>query len=166
MVGSCLLFPCLLAAADPLQPAQDALERLVGSNSSALFELSITSEPCASNMNCSSLADSSTLGHIAITGSSVNDLLFGIGTYIKQYCNVSLTWTKTGGMSGAKASACGAGSSLPAIGNSKVVYQRVVKWTYYQNVVMSSYSFVWWDWPRWQIELDWMALHGINLALM
>jgi len=24
---------------------------------------------------------------------------------------------------------------------------------------------VWWDWPRWEREIDWMALNGINLAL-
>ena len=23
----------------------------------------------------------------------------------------------------------------------------------------------WWDWARWERELDWMALHGINLPL-
>lgn len=28
-----------------------------------------------------------------------------------------------------------------------------------------SYSFVWWDWARWEQEIDWMALNGINLAL-
>jgi alpha-N-acetylglucosaminidase len=24
---------------------------------------------------------------------------------------------------------------------------------------------VWWDWLRWEREIDWMALNGINLAL-
>ena len=33
------------------------------------------------------------------------------------------------------------------------------------NVVGFSYSSVWWDWARWERELDWMALHGVNLAL-
>ena len=23
----------------------------------------------------------------------------------------------------------------------------------------------WWDWERWQKEIDWMALHGINMPL-
>jgi alpha-N-acetylglucosaminidase len=23
----------------------------------------------------------------------------------------------------------------------------------------------WWDWPRWEKEIDWMALHGINMPL-
>jgi hypothetical protein len=26
-------------------------------------------------------------------------------------------------------------------------------------------SYVWWDWARWEKEIDWMALHGINLPL-
>uniref|UniRef100_A0A674IH72 Alpha-N-acetylglucosaminidase n=2 Tax=Terrapene triunguis TaxID=2587831 RepID=A0A674IH72_9SAUR len=34
-----------------------------------------------------------------------------------------------------------------------------------QNVCTQSYSYVWWDWPRWEREIDWMALNGINLAL-
>lgn len=26
-------------------------------------------------------------------------------------------------------------------------------------------SYVWWDWERWEKEIDWMALQGINLPL-
>jgi alpha-N-acetylglucosaminidase len=32
-------------------------------------------------------------------------------------------------------------------------------------VCTESYSFVWWDWARWEKEIDWMALHGINMPL-
>lgn len=39
------------------------------------------------------------------------------------------------------------------------------RYRYYQNVCTHSYSFVWWDWARWEQEIDWMALNGINLAL-
>nr|POF20224.1 alpha-n-acetylglucosaminidase [Quercus suber] len=46
-----------------------------------------------------------------------------------------------------------------------VMIQRPVPWNYYQNVVTSSYSYVWWDWERWEKEIDWMALHGVNLPL-
>jgi hypothetical protein len=28
-----------------------------------------------------------------------------------------------------------------------------------------SYSTTWWDWDRWEQEIDWMALQGINLPL-
>lgn len=33
------------------------------------------------------------------------------------------------------------------------------------NVCTVSYSMAWWDWKRWEIEIDWMALQGINLPL-
>jgi hypothetical protein len=26
-------------------------------------------------------------------------------------------------------------------------------------------SFAWWDWKRWEKEIDWMALQGINFPL-
>ncbi|PKK17781.1 N-acetylglucosaminidase, alpha [Columba livia] len=39
-----------------------------------------------------------------------------------------------------------------------------VQYRYYQNACTQSYSYVWWDWARWEREIDWMALSGINLA--
>ena len=39
------------------------------------------------------------------------------------------------------------------------------KFRYYQNVCTSSYSFAWWNWSRWEREIDWMAINGINLPL-
>ena len=35
----------------------------------------------------------------------------------------------------------------------------------YFNVVTYGYSLVYWDEARWMEELDWMALHGVNMAL-
>ncbi len=39
------------------------------------------------------------------------------------------------------------------------------RFRYYQNVCTVSYTFVWWDWARWEQEIDWMAMHGINMPL-
>lgn len=39
------------------------------------------------------------------------------------------------------------------------------KYRHYFNVCTFGYSTVWWDWKRWQKEIDWMALHGINMPL-
>lgn len=41
----------------------------------------------------------------------------------------------------------------------------MVRFRYYQNVCTQSYSNVWWDWPRWEKEIDWMALNGYNMPL-
>nr|GEU92850.1 hypothetical protein [Tanacetum cinerariifolium] len=46
-----------------------------------------------------------------------------------------------------------------------LMIQRPVPWNYYQNAVTSSYTFAWWDWQRWEKEIDWMALQGINMPL-
>lgn len=32
----------------------------------------------------------------------------------------------------------------------------------YLNVCAYGYSTPWWNWTRWEQELDWMALHGVN----
>ena len=39
------------------------------------------------------------------------------------------------------------------------------RFRYYQNVCTVSYSSAFWDWARWEQEIDWMALQGINLPL-
>jgi len=39
------------------------------------------------------------------------------------------------------------------------------RFRYYQNVCTVSYSSVWWTWARWEQEIDWMAMNGINLPL-
>ena len=59
---------------------------------------------------------------------------------LTRYCSVSLTWVKTGGITGGRA-VCGL--ALPRVGAS-VHWTKRAPWTYYQNVVDSSYSFAWW----------------------
>lgn len=36
---------------------------------------------------------------------------------------------------------------------------------YYFNVVTFGYTTPYWDWARWEREIDWMALHGIDMPL-
>lgn len=36
---------------------------------------------------------------------------------------------------------------------------------YYFNVVTYGYTMPYWDWNRWEKEIDWMALHGIDMPL-
>lgn len=36
---------------------------------------------------------------------------------------------------------------------------------YYFNVCTFGYSMPYWDWTRWEKEIDWMALHGFNMPL-
>ena len=36
---------------------------------------------------------------------------------------------------------------------------------YYFNVVTYGYTMPYWDWERWEKEIDWMALHGVDMPL-
>lgn len=36
---------------------------------------------------------------------------------------------------------------------------------YYFNVVTFGYTMPYWDWARWEREIDWMALHGVDMPL-
>jgi alpha-N-acetylglucosaminidase len=35
----------------------------------------------------------------------------------------------------------------------------------YLNPCVWGYTTPWWDWPRWRREIDWMAVHGIDMPL-
>lgn len=53
--------------------------------------------------------------------------------------------------------------SLPAV--EKVHVESGFKNNYYFNVVTFGYSTPYWDWARWEKEIDWMAFHGIDMPL-
>ncbi|KAG0296885.1 hypothetical protein BGZ96_008240 [Linnemannia gamsii] len=98
---------------------------------------------------------------IAIEGATLSALGAGLNHYLKQVCKVEMTW------SGDRF------DQLPVVpplipaeaGVDGIVRASFVPWRYYMNVVTFGYSFAFWDWKRWQRELDWMMLTGINMAL-
>lgn len=36
---------------------------------------------------------------------------------------------------------------------------KIIVWLFFKD------TFAWWDWERWEKEIDWMALQGINMPL-
>ncbi|KAK8481335.1 hypothetical protein V6N12_041558 [Hibiscus sabdariffa] len=99
---------------------------------------------------------------ITIRGTTAVEIASGLHWYIKYFCGAHVSWDKTGGVQLASVPKPGL---LPRVKDGGVLVQRPVPLNYYQNVVTSSYSYVWWDWERWEKEIDWMALQGINLPL-
>lgn len=75
--------------------------------------------------------------------------------YINEFGNGQITWN---------------GSNLKLPDPLPRVTQKIRKKTpyqyrYYLNYCTFNYSMSWWDWKRWEKEIDWMALHGINMPL-
>eukprot|EP00117_Sycon_ciliatum_P016941 scpid38479/ scgid16158/ Alpha-N-acetylglucosaminidase; N-acetyl-alpha-glucosaminidase; Alpha-N-acetylglucosaminidase 82 kDa form; Alpha-N-acetylglucosaminidase 77 kDa form len=98
-------------------------------------------------------------GLIELCGTNGVALAKGLYWYLRTYCNATVTWGHHGTGDHLELP-----SPLPAVPKT-VRVSSSVKWRYYMNVCTVSYSSVWWDWQRWEREIDWMALHGINLPL-
>lgn len=94
-------------------------------------------------------------GRILIEGTSGVAVSMGFYHYLKYWCNAQRTWA-------------GQQTELPA--QLPTIIQPVLitsndRFRYYKNVCTESYSFGFWQWDRWEQEIDWMALHGINMPL-
>jgi alpha-N-acetylglucosaminidase len=75
--------------------------------------------------------------------------------YLTEYCHCQVTWN-------------GTNLELPAVLphiKTKIHKETPYQYRYYLNYCTFNYSMSWWDWPRWEKEIDWMALHGINMPL-
>lgn len=91
----------------------------------------------------------------AVKGNSAISVATGINWYLKYMADVHLSW---GNMNPALP------TMLPAVEN-RVRRSSPMRSRYYLNYCTHSYSMAFWDWARWQQEIDWMALHGINMPL-
>ena len=91
-----------------------------------------------------------------IQGSSLSALTTGIGWYLNHYVHVNLTWNNlTADLSAVE-------FPVPESEEKRV---SNAEYRYYLNYCTYSYSMAFWTRERWEQELDWMALRGINLPL-
>lgn len=93
-------------------------------------------------------------GRVTIKASSPVALCRGAYAYLREHCGAMVTWS---------GSHLDLPEKLPAAPVTRVSspYQHVQ----YMNVCTFGYTAAFWDWERWERELDWMALHGITMAL-
>lgn len=92
---------------------------------------------------------------VVIRGNNYVNIATGLNWYLKYYAGIHLSWN---GMT-AKLP-----ESLPKV-STPVRKETNLSLRYDFNYCTYSYTMVFWDWERWEKEIDWMALHGINLPL-
>lgn len=92
---------------------------------------------------------------VVIRGNNYVSIATGLNWYLKYYAGVQLSWN---GMTAKLPDA------LPAV-PQKERHETEMAYRYDFNYCTHSYTMAFWDWKRWEQEIDWMALHGINLPL-
>ena len=94
-------------------------------------------------------------GKPCIKGNTWVNIASGLNWYLKYYAGVQLTWNQMK-------------ATLPAtlpLPKKPERRETDLKLRYDFNYCTFSYTMAFWDWNRWQKEIDWMALHGINMPL-
>lgn len=94
-------------------------------------------------------------GKVSITGNTDLSLAAGLNWYLKYVAGIHLSWNNPS-------------QQLPEVlplPAEKIRKETSMKNRYYLNYCTYSYSTAFWDWDRWEQEIDWMALHGINMPL-
>ena len=130
-------------------PISGLLSRVLPNNGDAKkFEWSITGGDAQQfTLSCD--------GHkIRVTGSDNIAIATGINWYLQHYAGIDISWNNF---------TATLPSSLPPC--TAETHTASVPWRYYLNFCTYSYSMSFWNWERWQQELDWMALHGVNMPL-
>ena len=92
---------------------------------------------------------------VVVRGNTWVNIASGVNWYLKYYAGIHLSWNQMQ----AKLPA-----TLPAV-KTKERHETDLTLRYDFNYCTFSYSMAFWDWKRWEREIDWMALHGVNLPL-
>lgn len=153
-----LAFVPHLPASTPNPPAVAALlERIGGKGTSErLFTLLDPSLSSDGNAGNEVFVITTHNGKPAIQGSSISALTTGIGWYLNHHAHINLSWNQpTADLSCVRL-------PLPATPERHVCD---ADFRYYLNYCTFGYSMTTWTWERWEQEIDWMALHGINMPL-
>ena len=92
---------------------------------------------------------------VVVRGNTWVNIASGVNWYLKYYAGIHLSWNQMQ----AKLPAV-----LPAV-TKKERHETDLGLRYDFNYCTFSYSMPFWGWERWEKEIDWMALHGVNLPL-
>ncbi|UJR34018.1 hypothetical protein I4U23_021432 [Adineta vaga] len=119
------------------------------------FDLSINADLAVDGKDVFELSNSPDSGSITISASSGVAAAWGFNYYLKYVADSSFYWSgKNIRLSGS--------TLIPVPSPIRIVANDFYRW--YGNPCTFSYSSVFWNFSRWEKEIDWMAMNGINLV--
>ncbi|KAF7715307.1 Alpha-N-acetylglucosaminidase [Penicillium ucsense] len=159
-LGTILLSVCsigVLAYAQSTQGLYNLVKRRL-SNHANHFDFTIDKSCCAGIDGYDRFMVSNGPNNtISIKGTSISALSSGLRRYLTDIAHVDIYWFIGSRLEQAPA-------ILPSL-NQPIQGSSTVRWRYHFNTVTFSYTTAFWSWKDWETQLDWMALHGVNLPL-
>jgi len=144
------VFGCSAQKQKEVISAKEVLIRTIGPEKSNLFDFKIIKKS-GSNDSYSIVVKN---GKIEIIANNQVALCRGAYDYLRNACNSIISWS---------GNRINIPDTLPGYSNNVTTPYR---YRYYMNVVTNGYTTAYWDWNRWEKEIDWMAIHGINMPLL
>lgn len=134
------------------QAVKDLLDRIGGTGTSSRIETELDTSLSADGKETFTITASGSKP--CIKGSTLSALTTGINWYLNHTAHQNLTWNRLT-------------TKLDALPTPKSAetHSSSAKYRYYLNYCTFSYSMSTWTWERWEQEIDYMALHGINMPL-
>ena len=93
-------------------------------------------------------------GKVVLRGNNAISLATAFNQYLKYTCNAHVSWL---------GNQLELPDKLPLPAPTKGTING--KYRVYMNYCTLSYTAAWWDWERWQREIDYMAMNSINMPL-
>lgn len=137
------------AEVSPVAAAEGVLARVTPSAKGSVF---FNLEPALGNR----ISISGKPGHIQVAASDVRKLVAGYGWYLKNIAKVHFSWN---------GDRLELPNPLPAP-SVPVTIESPWNIVFAYNYCTLSYTAAFWDWSRWQHELDFLALSGFTHALV
>ncbi|KAJ4856713.1 alpha-N-acetylglucosaminidase (NAGLU) tim-barrel domain-containing protein [Trichoderma breve] len=126
--------------------------RLPQHENSFIFSLANDTTSAVDSYTVVSTAD----GKIHVQGTSLSSIVYGLHSYLSDVVHADIWWHAGSQLEDAPV-------SLPRL-SSPLNGQNIVPYRYELNTVTTSYTAPFWTWEDWELQLDWMALRGINIA--
>lgn len=150
MLGCLLAASMAHAAAFDVGPEHDVLQRLLGARAA---QIDLVAIPAAGGRERFRIA--AVDGRVRIEGSTPSALLFGANWYLKYVARLQVS---TNGNQ--------LGSGALPLPHTVIERDTPYRYRYALNQNTDGYSSPYWDWPRWEHEIDVLALSGINAMVV
>lgn len=151
VVSSWLIVGCAGPAKEETatNPAYELIQRILPDHADQ-FIVELTGHPDSSYFEISDQSNK-----ILLRGSDGVAIASALYHYLREYTHSQITWNGTN---------LNLPEQLPGV-EQPIHKESPYEYRYYLNYCTFNYTMSWWDWERWEKEIDWMALHGINMPL-